>query len=136
MSGPPPTQPAEPKESLYAMSTLPTRTIVPTGTWVVDQPHCKAGFAVNHTGIATVRGEFTEFQGTLQIAGELSSGQAYGTVKAAYVDTNELRRDAYRARPTFSTPRPTPSWHSSPQRSRSSTKRRCESAPTSPSTAC
>ena len=97
MSGPPSTQPAEPKESLYAMSTLTTRTIVPTGTWVVDQAHSKAGFAVNHTGIATVRGEFTEFQGTLQIAGELSSAKAYGTVKAASVDTNEPQRDAHPA---------------------------------------
>jgi polyisoprenoid-binding protein YceI len=49
VSGPPSTQPAEPKESLYAMSTLTTRTIVPTGTWVIDQAHSQAGFAVNHT---------------------------------------------------------------------------------------
>ena len=117
------------------MRTLTTRTIVPTGIWVVDRAHSKAGFAVNHTGIATVRGEFTEFEGTLQIAGELSSAEAYGTVKAASVDTNEPSATRTCARPTSSTPRPTPSWHSSPRRSRSSTKRRCESAPTSPSTA-
>lgn len=80
------------------MSTL---TIVPTGIWVVDQAHSKAGFAVNHTGIATVRGEFTEFQGTLQIAGELSSAKAYGTVKAASVDTNEPQRDAHPRSPDF-----------------------------------
>ena len=76
------------------MSTVTTRTIVPTGTWVVDQAHSKAGFAVKHTCIATVCGEFTEFQGTPQIAGELSSARAYGAVKAASVDTNEPQRDA------------------------------------------
>jgi polyisoprenoid-binding protein YceI len=83
------------------MSTLTTRTIVPTGTWVVDQAHSKAGFAVNHTGIATVRGEFTEFQGTLQIASELSSAKTYGTVKPASVDTNEPQRDAHLRSPDF-----------------------------------
>ena len=83
------------------MSTLTTRTIVPTGTWVVDQAHSKAGFAVNHMGIATVCGEFTEFQGTLPIAGELSSAKAYGTVKAASVDTDEPQRDAHLRSPDF-----------------------------------
>ena len=83
------------------MSTLTTRSIVPSGIWVVDQAHSEAGFAVNHTGIATVRGEFTEFQGTLQIAGELSSAEAYGTVKAASVDTNEPQRDAHLRSPGF-----------------------------------
>ena len=101
MSGPPSTPPAEPKESLYAVSTLTTRTIVPTGIWKVDQAPSKAGFAVNHTGIATVPGEFTEFQGTLQIAGELSSAEAYGTVKAASVDTNEPQREAHPPSPGF-----------------------------------
>ena len=83
------------------MSTLTTRTIVPTGTWVMDEAHSKAGFAVNHTGIASVRSEFTEFQGTLQIVGELSSAKAYGTVKAASVDTNEPQRDAHPRSPDF-----------------------------------
>jgi polyisoprenoid-binding protein YceI len=88
-------------ESLYALSTLTTRTIVPTGTWVIDEAHSKVGFAVNHRGIATVRGEFTEFQGTLQIPGELSSAKAEGTVKAASVDTNEPQRDADLRSPDF-----------------------------------
>ena len=83
------------------MSTLATPTIVPAGTWVVDQAHSKVGFAVKHMGITTVRGEFTEFQGTLEIAGDLCSASAYGTVKAASVDTNEPRRDAHLRSPDF-----------------------------------
>lgn len=77
------------------MSTLTKRTIVPAGTWAVDQARSKAGFAVSHRGIATICGEFTECQGTLQIAGELSSAKAYGTVKAASVDINDPQRDAH-----------------------------------------
>ncbi len=75
--------------------TTATTTAIPTGTWTVDPAHSKVGFAVKHMGIATVRGEFTEFEGTLEIAGDLSSAKAYGTVKAASVDTNEPQRDAH-----------------------------------------
>jgi polyisoprenoid-binding protein YceI len=45
-------------------------------------------------GIATGRGEFTEFDGTLEAADGLASARAYGTVKTASVYTNEENRDA------------------------------------------
>jgi polyisoprenoid-binding protein YceI len=70
-------------------------TTIPTGTWTVDPSHSKVGFAVKHMGIATVRGLFNEFEGTLEIAGDLASAKAAGTVKAASVDTNEPQRDAH-----------------------------------------
>jgi polyisoprenoid-binding protein YceI len=73
--------------------SVTTSTVVPTGTWTVDPAHSKVGFAVKHMGIATVRGEFTEFEGTLEIGEDLSSARAYGKIKAASVDTNEPQRD-------------------------------------------
>jgi polyisoprenoid-binding protein YceI len=76
-------------------------TAIPTGTWTVDQAHSKVGFAVKHMGIATVRGEFKDFEGTLEIADDLSSAKAYGTVKPASVDTNEPQRDAHLRSPDF-----------------------------------
>jgi polyisoprenoid-binding protein YceI len=82
------------------MSTT-TATALPTGTWTVDPAHSKVGFAVKHMGIATVRGEFTEFEGTLEIAEDLSSAKAYGTVKAQSVDTNEPQRDDHLRSPDF-----------------------------------
>jgi polyisoprenoid-binding protein YceI len=82
------------------MSTT-TPTAVPTGTWTVDPAHSKVGFAVKHMGIANVRGEFTEFEGTLEIAEDLSSAKAYGTVKAQSVDTNEPQRDDHLRSPDF-----------------------------------
>jgi polyisoprenoid-binding protein YceI len=72
-----------------------TTTAVPTGTWTVDQSHSKVGFAVKHMGIATVRGEFTDFAGALEIGEDLSTAKIRGTVKAASVDTNEPQRDAH-----------------------------------------
>ena len=56
-------------------------TLIPAGTWNVDPTHSKAGFAVKHMGIATVRGEFTAFQGALEIADDLASAKTRGTVK-------------------------------------------------------
>jgi polyisoprenoid-binding protein YceI len=60
------------------MSATATTTVIPTGISVVDQAHSKVGFTVRHMGIATVRGEFIEFKGTLEIAGDLSSAKASG----------------------------------------------------------
>jgi len=77
------------------MSATIATTAIPAGTWTVDPAHSKVGFAVKPMGIATVRGELTEFEGTLQIADDLSSAKAYGTVKAASVDAKESQRDAH-----------------------------------------
>jgi polyisoprenoid-binding protein YceI len=74
---------------------MSTATIAPTGTWTVDASHSKVGFAVKHLGIATVRGEFKEFEGTFEIGDDLSSSRAYGTVKTASIDTNEQARDEH-----------------------------------------
>lgn len=82
------------------MSTT-TATTIPTGTWNVDPAHSKVGFAVKHMGIATVRGEFTQFEGTLEVREDLSNTRAYGTVKAESVDTNEPQRDEHLRSPDF-----------------------------------
>jgi polyisoprenoid-binding protein YceI len=74
---------------------MSTATIAPTGTWNVDATHSRVGFAVKHLGIATVRGTFKEFEGTLEIGDDLSTAKAYGTVKTASVDTNEPARDEH-----------------------------------------
>jgi polyisoprenoid-binding protein YceI len=83
------------------MSTTTATTSLPTGTWTVDPSHSKVGFAVKHMGIATIRGDFTEFEGTLVIGDELSTAKAHGTVKAQSVDTNEVQRDEHLRSPDF-----------------------------------
>jgi polyisoprenoid-binding protein YceI len=82
------------------MSTV-TETLIPTGTWNVDPAHSKVGFAVKHMGIATVRGEFTEFAGSLVVGDDLSSAKATGTIKVESVDTNESQRDEHLRSPDF-----------------------------------
>ncbi len=73
--------------------TAATPTLIPTGTWTVDSAHSKVGFSVKHMGVATVRGEFNEFAGTLEIGDDLASARAYGKVNTASVDTNQDQRD-------------------------------------------
>ena len=72
-----------------------TTTLIPTGTWNIDPAHSRVGFAVKHMGIATVRGEFREFEGSLTVGDDLSTAQASGTIKVASVDTNEPQRDEH-----------------------------------------
>jgi polyisoprenoid-binding protein YceI len=70
-----------------ATSTVP----VPVGTWKVDPVHSSVEFQVKHLGIATVKGQFKEFEGTVEVGPD--GAVAYGTVKTASVDTREPQRD-------------------------------------------
>src|ERR1700742_5207739 len=77
------------------MSVTPeaAQTVVPKGTWRVDPAHSKVGFAVKHMGVATVRGEFEQFEGSLVVGTDLASSKATGSVQTASVDTKQEPRD-------------------------------------------
>jgi polyisoprenoid-binding protein YceI len=77
-----------------------TATTIPTGTWNVDPQHSQVGFAVKHMGIATVRGEFHDFQGTVAVDDD-GHATASGTVQATSVDTGEDQRDDHLRSPDF-----------------------------------
>ncbi len=76
-----------------------TKTPLPTGTWNVDPIHSSVEFHVKHLGIATVKGVFTDFEGTLNVGEDGVS--AHGSVKVASVDTREPQRDAHLRSPDF-----------------------------------
>ncbi len=75
--------------------TTATTTIIPTGTWAADPAHSTIGFSVKHLGIATVRGTFGEFEGTLELGEDLSGAKISATAKTASIDTAEPQRDAH-----------------------------------------
>src|SRR5215208_7277412 len=77
------------------MNSSATATLVPTGTWTVDPAHSAVGFSVKHLGIATVRGRFEEFEGTLEIGEDLSTARAYGTPQVSSINTDEAARDEH-----------------------------------------
>lgn len=68
-------------------------TPLPTGTWTVDPVHSSVEFHVKHLGIATVKGQFNEFEGTLEVSADIA--RAHGTVDATSVDTREPQRDEH-----------------------------------------
>jgi polyisoprenoid-binding protein YceI len=70
-------------------------TIVPAGTWSVDPIHSTVGFSVKHLGIATVRGKFEDFEGTLEIGENDESARAYGTVQGVSINTGDAGRDEH-----------------------------------------
>ena len=66
---------------------------IPTGTYNVDPAHSSIGFEVRHMGIATVRGAFRKFQGSVDATGDAPVLQ--GTVDVSSVDTGEAQRDGH-----------------------------------------
>ena len=75
---------------------------VPAGTWRVDPAHSSAAFEVKHMMIATVRGQFREFEGTLEAAeDDPSNSRAQGSAKTASIDTGNEDRDAHLRSPEF-----------------------------------
>jgi polyisoprenoid-binding protein YceI len=76
------------------MMSATTTTAVPTGTYTVDSGHSSVEFQVKHLGIATVKGFFSDFEGSLEIA-EDGTLTALGAVKAASLNTRNAKRDEH-----------------------------------------
>ena len=77
------------------MSSTLSSTLVPTGTWTIDPTHSTVGFSVKHVGIATVRGTFETFGGTLVVGETLGEGQIEATIATTSVNTANEQRDAH-----------------------------------------
>ncbi len=74
---------------------------VPSGTWMVDPAHSRVGFEVRHMMIATVRGQFREFEGTIVSAQDLAHFRAFGKAQVASIDSGQAERDAHLRSPDF-----------------------------------
>ncbi|HEU5208658.1 MAG TPA: YceI family protein [Longimicrobiales bacterium] len=60
----------------------------------IDRNHSRVGFAVRHMGVATVRGEFREFEGHLLLNSEdITQSTAQVVIQTATIDTGNERRD-------------------------------------------
>jgi polyisoprenoid-binding protein YceI len=82
------------------MSTDTATPVLTTGTWNVDPSHSSVEFQVKHMGLATVKGFFGEFAGSLDVA-EDGSVSASGTVEAATLNTRSQQRDEHLRSPDF-----------------------------------
>lgn len=72
---------------------------IPAGTYNVDPTHSNVSFEVRHMGIATVRGSFRKFEGSLDATGD--SPVLEGTVDVDSIDTGEANRDGHLQSPEF-----------------------------------
>jgi polyisoprenoid-binding protein YceI len=74
-------------------------TQIPSAVYNVDPAHSSVGFEVKHMGIATIRGRFGAFEGTIDATG--GSPVLQGTVDVATIDTGDTNRDGHLKGPEF-----------------------------------
>jgi len=63
------------------------------GVYTIDPNHSTVGFVARHLVAAKVRGQFTDFEGTLSIGETPETSSVEATVKAASITTNNETRD-------------------------------------------
>jgi len=63
-------------------------------SWLLDSVHSHVGFSVKHMMVATVRGQFKTYSGTVAIdPGDFTRSSFEGEVDVASVDTGNVDRD-------------------------------------------
>jgi polyisoprenoid-binding protein YceI len=67
-----------------------------SGTYTIDPTHSEIGFSVRHAMVTTVRGQFAEYDGKLQLDGaNPAASTAEVTIKVVSIDTNQEQRDGH-----------------------------------------
>src|SRR6201994_4563656 len=80
-------------------ATSLTADAIPAGTYAVDPAHSNVGFAVKHMGIATVRGQFKGFEGTVDATRD--TPVLKGSIEVATIDPGDENRDGHLKAPDF-----------------------------------
>ena len=65
------------------------------GTYVLDPSHTRVGFIARHLMVTKVRGNFTEFDGSITIAEDPAESTAQATIKALSIETGAPDRDTH-----------------------------------------
>jgi polyisoprenoid-binding protein YceI len=65
------------------------------GTWVVDPGHAEVGFIGRHLMLTRIRGRFTRFDATINIAEDLADSTVEATIDMASVDSGGEARDEH-----------------------------------------
>jgi polyisoprenoid-binding protein YceI len=80
------------------MTTTETRTqtALPTpGTYTVDPVHSSIGFVARHLMASKVRGQFTDFGGTIVVGATPEGSSVTATARSASITTNQEQRDEH-----------------------------------------
>ena len=63
------------------------------GTYDIDVSHTQIGFAARHMAVSKVRGRFSKFEGTLELAEDPADSKVSLSIDASSVDTRDENRD-------------------------------------------
>ena len=79
------------------MSTATQERVAPklVGTWDIDPAHTVVGFSVRHAMVATVRGGFNTFGGTITVGEDLTDSSVEVTIDPSSIDTRNEARDQH-----------------------------------------
>ena len=70
--------------------------------WTIDPAHTTVGFSARHMGLSTVRGRFTQFEGSIDAdPTDLTRTRGRVEIKTASLDTGNEQRDAHLKSPDF-----------------------------------
>ena len=72
------------------MTTLP-----PPGVYTVDPTHSNIDFIARHLVASKVRGNFTDFAGTITIGNSIENSSVEAVAQAASITTNNEMRDGH-----------------------------------------
>lgn len=78
------------------MTQTVSATTIPgyrTGTWQIDATHSDVAFSVRHMMVSKVRGQFTEFEGTIVTAEDPAASTVTASIKLDSIDTRNEQRD-------------------------------------------
>ncbi|MEU3981454.1 YceI family protein [Streptomyces sp. NPDC026672] len=68
----------------------------PPGPWTVDPAHSTVGAVAQHLGISSVRGRFTDFTATVEIApDDVAKSRVEAVIRAASINTGNDMRDTH-----------------------------------------
>ncbi len=77
-------------------TTAPARDTLPAaGTWEIDAAHTDIEASVRHLMVSKVRGRFTSFSGTVQVAEDITDSTVEVSIDARSIDSSNADRDEH-----------------------------------------
>lgn len=76
------------------MTALTSELGLSAGTWNIDPAHSEVAFVIRHL-MTKVRGSFTDFSGTLDVAENITGSSAKVEIQIKSIDTRNADRDAH-----------------------------------------
>src|SRR5436853_4670462 len=90
------------KPQLSSGGTAMTTTAVSTtisglvpGTWTIDPTHSDVSFTVRHLMVSKVRGQFTQFEGAIEVGEDALTSAVTAAIDLASIDTRDAARDEH-----------------------------------------